>query len=124
MLLALACFIPPDMEWMMNAMRTELRLIDLEECGPPIMFWDSITWNNQIEGYLECVKMNACRCYKSAFSVESDFCSGLTKLVKADLVDIVSFTGHSCAAEVTEKAAFFLKPAQKLLSYFSCAFGL
>lgn len=73
--LALQCFIPSDMEWMRNAALTELRLIDLEACGPAITFLDSTLWKNQVDGYLNCVRTNFCRCYESAKSVESAFCS-------------------------------------------------
>jgi hypothetical protein len=122
--LALACFIPPDMEWMTNATLTEFRLIDLEGCGPAITFIERISWNDLVDGYLNCVRANVCDCYRAASGVESAFCSALARLVEADLMGIVSFGGHSRADEITKMVASFLKPAQKLLSYFCHGFTL
>ena len=117
--LALSCFIPQDMEWMRDATSTELRLIDLEDCGPLLMLLDPNEWNYLVDVYLNCVRTNFWCCYKIAIPVKSFFCSALARLVEADLMGIVSFSGHSRANEITAKAASFLKLAQKILSDFS-----
>jgi|GEM_PF-4451784 len=119
MALALNALNPHDPHWMRNAEKTQLRLVDLEFFGPAIVFSETTYWKDSVDGYLNAVRRNLCRSYEIAKPVEAIFCSTLARLVEVDLMGVVSFSGHSRAGEITEMAASFLKPAQKILSCFS-----
>ena len=115
--LALASLITDDVEWMSDAAMNEIRLIDLELCGPGITFMKPPRWCDLVDGYIDCVRWNVCRCYGLAFEVPAIFFEGISTLAKADLLEVLDFTGYSRAPDVTDAAVSFLQPAQRMISH-------
>ena len=116
--LLLTSLISGDPEWMTDATMSDFRLIDLEYCGPLINFSEQLL----IDGYLNCVDGSVSRNYISAANASSAFCTALTKLSEADLMQVIDFSGHSRAVDLANAAGSFLKPAQEILSRFHASF--
>lgn len=114
--LALATLITDDAEWMSDGRMDEIRLVDLEFCGPAITLLESGRWVDLVDGYLEGVRWNVCRCYGLAHGVIDTFFQGIRTIADANLVEVLDFTAHSRARVITNAAVSFLKPAQKMIS--------